>query len=1092
MSFQDLRKRFLLSNISLYWVLLVPFVIQIIGTVGLVGYLSYRSSEMAIDKMANQVMSELGDRIEQNLINHLRKPTEINRNNAASIKLGILDWQDLASVEKYFWQQSQIFPEVSALAIANEKKEILIIEKLDDGSRAIRLRDKSTNNIWDNYLADSDGNRLKLLRRSTTYDPHNDPPNNPWYGQTKNAGRLLWRINVSLANPNNPSLIAVNFLPFFDRDNNFQGVLGASISLTQLGDFLQKLKIGKTGQAFIIDLNGQMIGMSTGEIPFRQGTLTPLTQDKETLAKNVDPEYRRLSAFDSQNATTQITVNHLKERFGRLESISEHQKFRFEKDGIRYFAQIAPLKTEFGTEDLDWLSVIVIPESDFMSEIQTNTNWTILFCGLIVFVAIGIGLLTARWISRSILRLSKASESIAKGNWQSLPEDVEIAELKTLATSFNWMSTRLHQSFSQVENSLRDSEVKFSTIFQVSPDPAWIATLAEGRCLYVNQSLCNFLEAYSSDIIGKTCVQLELWENIEDLHHYREVLISKGIIQNFEAVVHTKTKQRKTVLISASTICIDDQDCVIGVMKDISDRNQLEITLIENESRLEAFLNNMPAISYIKDLDGKYLNVNREFERILKISQAEMFGKTDYDFLPIEVADSLRANDRQAILQKSTIQVEESVEFPDGIHTFFATKFPLSDLQGNIYAMAGISIDVSDRKQTESDLRESQADLKTAYMEQNTLFNALTDVILVRNAEGRCLKVAPTKGVNLKGTQEEVLSKPIQEELPMEVANLILQTIHKALTTKQMASCDYILEIDGREIWFSSNISPLTEDTVIQISRDITERKLSEIALAKAKEDAEAATKAKSEFLANMSHEIRTPMNGVLVMAQLLATTELTEDQEEFVQTILESGDVLLAVINDILDFSKIESGMLKIEQREFVLSEVLSSVCNLMNGQAKDKKIELQYTIDSQVPLKVISDSSRLRQVLINLVGNAIKFTPQGKVSVEVSGSPLSDNDQQYVLKFAVTDTGIGIQSDRISNLFQAFTQADTSISRKYGGTGLGLAISRRLIELMDGRIWVESFGEVGGNPPLGWESDLVTQGTTFYFVIKTTLSQG
>ena len=457
MSFQDLRKRFLLSNISLYWVLLVPFVIQIIGTVGLVGYLSYRSSEVAVDKMANQVMSELGDRIEQNLINHLRKPTEINRNNAASIKLGILDWQDLATVEKYFWQQSQIFPEVSALAIANEKKEILIIEKLDDGSRAIRLRDKSTNNIWDNYLADSDGNRLKLLRRSTTYDPHNDPPNNPWYGQTKNAGRLLWRINVSLANPNNPSLIAVNFLPFFDRDNNFQGVLGASISLTQLGDFLQKLKIGKTGQAFIIDLNGQMIGMSTGEIPFRQGTLTPLTQDKETLAKNVDPEYRRLSAFDSQNATTQITVNHLKERFGRLESISEHQKFRFEKDGIRYFAQIAPLKTEFGTEDLDWLSVIVIPESDFMSEIQTNTNWTILFCGLIVFVAIGIGLLTARWISRSILRLSKASESIAKGNWQSLPEDVEIAELKTLATSFNWMSTRLHQSSARFRSQIFDN-----------------------------------------------------------------------------------------------------------------------------------------------------------------------------------------------------------------------------------------------------------------------------------------------------------------------------------------------------------------------------------------------------------------------------------------------------------------------------------------------------------------------------------------------------------------------------------------------------------------------------------------------------------
>jgi PAS domain S-box-containing protein len=516
-----------------------------------------------------------------------------------------------------------------------------------------------------------------------------------------------------------------------------------------------------------------------------------------------------------------------------------------------------------------------------------------------------------------------------------------------------------------------------------------------------------------------------------------------------------------------------------------ADRSQIEITLMENESRLEAFLNNMPAICYIKDLEGKYLNVNKEFERVLKTSQAEMVGKTDYDFLPIEVADSLRANDSQAISQQSTIQAEESVEFSDGVHTFFATKFPLHDLLGNIYAMAGISIDVSDRKQTESDLRESQADLKTAYIEQNTLFNALTDVILVRNAEGRCLKVAPTKGVNLKGTQEEVLSKPIQEELPIEVANLILQNIRKALTTKQMASCDYILEIDGREIWFSSNISPLAEDIVIQISRDITERKLSEIALAKAKEDAEAATRAKSEFLANMSHEIRTPMNGVLVMAQLLATTELTEDQDEFVQTILESGDVLLTVINDILDFSKIESGMLKIEQREFVLAEVLSSVCNLMNGQARDKKIELQYSIDADVPLSVIGDSSRLRQILINLVGNAIKFTPEGNVSVAVSGKPLSDCDQ-YELKFAVTDTGIGIQGDRISSLFQAFTQADTSISRKYGGTGLGLAISRRLIELMDGTIWVESFGGIGGNPPLNWQSDLVTQGAKFYFVIN------
>ena len=401
--------------------------------------------------------------------------------------------------------------------------------------------------------------------------------------------------------------------------------------------------------------------------------------------------------------------------------------------------------------------------------------------------------------------------------------------------------------------------------------------------------------------------------------------------------------------------------------------------------------------------------------------------------------------------------------------------------------------DLSEQQQIELDLRDSQAKLKAAYIEQSILLGAMTDVVLVRNREGRCLKIARTQNVNLKGTREEVLSKPIHEELPEEAANIILQTIHKALIAKQVVSCDYRLEIDGNEVWFASNISPLSEDTVIQISRNITERKLSEIALAQAKEAAEAATKAKSDFLANMSHEIRTPMNGVLVMAQLLSTTELTEEQQDFVQTILESGDVLLTIINDILDFSKIESGMLKIELREYAVADVFQSACHLLNGQAKDKGISLQYKIHPDVPSHVIGDITRLRQILINIVGNAIKFTPQGTVSVVVSGNHLFAEDQkdQYELQVAVTDTGIGITGDRIANLFQAFMQADNSISRKYGGTGLGLAISKRLAELMGGTIWVESFGKVGGNPPLKWQPELVTQGATFYFVIKVKLSQ-
>ncbi len=963
MFFWDFKKRFLLKNISLYWVMLIPFVVQIFGVVGLVGYLSYRTSESAIDKLASKLMNEVGDRIDQNIINYLSKPNEINRNNAAIIKQGVLDWRNLKTVEKYFWQQSEIFANVSSMAIATEQKEILIVEKLDDGSRSIRLRDVSTNYNWDNYLADNNGDRLQLLRRSATYDPHNDPPNNPWYKQTKSEKRSLWRLNVSLANPQAPNLIAINFLPFFDRDNNFQGVLGSSVSLAQLSNFLQKLKIGETGQAFILERNGKLIGVSTGEVPFRQGLLAPLTQ--ENILKNVDPNNRRLSTSDSPNLVTKAIYQDLIERFDGLDNIVERQQFRVEKNGIGYFVQILPLRSEIADQDLDWLAVIVIPESDFMTEVQANAYLTMLLCGLILFVAIGGGLLTARWISHPILRLSEASTALAQGEWQNLSEDVAIAEFKTLAISFNSMSRQMHQAFIQVENSLRESEDKFATIFQVSPDPIWISTLSEGKYLYVNQSLCDFLGISQSDIIGNTFMGLDLWNNVEDIESYWQKLTTDGNIQNFEVEVRTATGELKTVLISASLVYLDGQDCEIGIMKDISDRQQIELNL-----------------------------------------------------------------------------------------------------------------------------RESRAKLREAYTEQNILLGALPDVVLVRDREGRCLKIAQTKNINLKGSHEEVLSKPIYEELPEDAATMILVSIQKALTTMQTVGCDYILEINGREMWFSSNISPLTEDTVIQISRDITDRKLSEITLAKAKEEAEAATKAKSEFLSNMSHEIRTPMNGVLVMAQILATTELDEDQQDLVKTIVESGDFLLTIINDILDFSKIESGMLEIESKEFVLIDVVKSVYDLLNSQAVTKKIDLEYAIAPDIPVKLIGDSARLRQILINLTGNAIKFTPHGNIAIAITGNPLSEPNQ-YQLQFAVADTGIGIQGDRISKLFQAFTQADTSTSRKYGGTGLGLAISKRLAELMGGTIWVESLGQVGGFPPLNWQSDLVTQGSVFYFVINVNLAE-
>jgi len=350
-----------------------------------------------------------------------------------------------------------------------------------------------------------------------------------------------------------------------------------------------------------------------------------------------------------------------------------------------------------------------------------------------------------------------------------------------------------------------------------------------------------------------------------------------------------------------------------------------------------------------------------------------------------------------------------------------------------------------------------------------------------------CEQIIGVPATDILGTRNQwrafyPAQRPIMADLVITGEMALIQKLYSNKYRKSLLiegafeAEDYFPAFDR---WLFFTAAPLRDKHgriigAIETLQDISERKLAEIALTDAKRAAEAAANAKTEFLANMSHEIRTPMNAVIGLAHLLLKTELTDKQRDFISRIHGAGQMLLGLVSDILDFSKIDAGRMQLEETEFALDGVLDNVTSVLLHRAQEKGLELQYVVDPDVPPNLNGDPLRLGQILINLIGNAIKFTAKGSITVFVRRLP-DDNGQAH-LEFDVQDTGIGMSPAQQQSLFNAFSQADTSITRKFGGTGLGLTISKRLAQLMKGDIWVRS------QPNLG---------STFTFSIKLALGR-
>jgi PAS domain S-box-containing protein len=360
---------------------------------------------------------------------------------------------------------------------------------------------------------------------------------------------------------------------------------------------------------------------------------------------------------------------------------------------------------------------------------------------------------------------------------------------------------------------------------------------------------------------------------------------------------------------------------------------------------------------------------------------------------------------------------------------------------------------------------------KHAEQELDRYFMLSLDMLCIASFAGYFIRVNPAWERTLGYSAEEMTASPFIEFIHPEDRPATLAEMESLSKGEDTVSFENRYRAkDGSYRWMLWNATPFVEEQVIYAAaRDITGRKRDEEKILRLREEAEAANRAKSEFLARMSHEIRTPLNVVIGMGDVLERTALNTEQRQYVRVFQKAGGDLLTLINDLLDLSKVESGRIVLEEVDFNLADLTETVVEIMSLRAQQKRIELRSEIVEATPARLRGDPDRLRQVLINLVANAIKFTDKGRVVLRVEPDP--ERTAPGALRFSVADTGIGIPPEKLNVIFEAFAQADASTTRKYGGTGLGLAIAKRLVEVMNGRIWAES--QPGG-------------GATFYFTAQ------
>ncbi|MBD2166533.1 PAS domain S-box protein [Calothrix membranacea FACHB-236] len=821
-----------LTKITLRWVLVIPFVLQTIGAVGLVGYLSYQNGEQAVENLANQLIHEVSHHISDRLDIYLQIQQQAMAINAQAVQQKSINPQDFQQLRNYLWQQITLSPLLGSSVFVNaqgeqigygrlqsqeivEQAKKLTKEDLSIGTVFLSELQKSHLGKRKHYLVDSKGQAKKLV-----YTLEVDNRQLPWYLQSKIAKKQTW--SPIFLHKVTPSLGIMALAPIYDRGGNFQGVFYSDVMLSEISTFLDNLHFSSSGKAFILERSGDLVATSTLELPY-------LSQGKGQL--------QRLPAVQSQDVQTRSLAQQILKKYGSFRHIVKDTQLSLEIDQKRHFVQISPYSDRYG---LDWLVVTAVPASDFMQEIEANKSQTLLLCCLTLFITIGIGIFTANRITKPIVRLSQASQALAQGEWQQpLSEKIAIAELQLLTQSFNQTAKDLKQAFERAKVALNESEDKFAKIFRNSPDFIHIISFETGCYVEVNDRFLEITGYSRAEVVGHTPLELGIAVKPEKLSQMCQLLQTEQRVYNFELELQTKSGEIKIGLISSEWIELEGKPYILSVFKDYTERKQVELELQQVRELREAIFNESADAIFLVEPppNRRILDCNQRAVELFEVkSKAQLIGIQGNILQKRQFTDEELAEIAIEIEQQSFWSREVEYLTKKGNSFWGNLAVKMIQVAGQFMYLVRVT-DITANKRIATELQQSEARLQNLADASPVIIYTVAD-----NKSGP----GPVRYEYLSPAFEEIYEVPVAEALqnPAIIFNEIhpedrlayQQAIARSMAALQLFKYEWrIVTPSGKIKWIQANSRPerRANGEIIWhgVAQDISDRKQLELAL---------------------------------------------------------------------------------------------------------------------------------------------------------------------------------------------------------------------------------------------------------------------